>query len=96
MGRAGYHHGTTGVVVLITANSSERRVLNMDRSVLSISEKSHESAPEYGDAKRFSSGRMCRVLSQAALGSANSRRRSTRAIQFNPHPSTSVQRAVSV
>ena len=91
MGRAGYHHG---VVVLITANSSERRILNMYRSVLSISEKTHELAPEYGDAKRFSSGRVCRVLSQAALGSANSR--STHAIQFNLYPSTSVQRAVSV
>ena len=42
-GRAGYRHGTTGVMVLIATNSSECRILNMYRGVLSIREKTHES-----------------------------------------------------
>ena len=42
MVRSSYRHGTTGVIVLITTNSGERRILNLYRGVVTIREKAHE------------------------------------------------------
>jgi len=42
MVRASYRHGATGVMILVATKSSERRILNMYRGVLSIREKAYE------------------------------------------------------
>jgi len=51
--RASYRYGTTRVIVLITTDSGERRILNMYRVMSNIREKAHEqgTVPQYGGAK---------------------------------------------
>jgi len=70
-----YRHGTAGMIVLITTDSSERRILNMYRGTLSIREKTHEpdDCARVWWWKRGSLERVCRVLLQVTLGSAKSR-----------------------